>query len=238
MSSFRRAILALLLLVPAPGFSDNLEKPPFPEWRDSTVLKLLTDSPWARPFKARLQWTNPRDQPISYKDVPGADQSPTRKSGSPIGGIGVPKVKLPLDADLLLRWASALPVRQAAALYKQRDSNLPPARINELVGVPAGEYILELRGVPSEIAHSGAESVEMIARQSCRLRTASGRTLKPVSARVKIQGAAMTVYVHFPRSESIEMADREVEFLGDFQIFEVRQRFRLSSMTYLGRLEL
>lgn len=238
MSPSRRAILALLPLLPAPGFAQNLGKPPFPDWRDSTVLKLLTDSPWARPFKVRLQWSDPRDQPISYKDVPGADQSPTRKSGSPIGGIGVPKIKLPLDADLLLRWASALPVRQAAALYKQRDSKLPAAKINELVGVPAADYVLELRGVPSEIAHSGAESVEMIARQSCRLRTASGRTLKPVSARVNIQGSTMTVYVHFPRSEPIETADRDVEFLGDFQIFEVRQRFRLSSMTYLGRLDL
>jgi hypothetical protein len=238
VSPSARATLAILLLPAAHGFAQNLEKPPFPDWRDSTVLKLLTDSPWTRSFKVRLQWSDPRDQPISYKDVPGADQSPTRKSGSPIGGIGVPKIKLPLDADLLLRWASALPVRQAAALYKQRDSKLPPAKINELVGVPAAEYVLELRGVPSEIAHSGAESVEAIARQSCRLRTASGRVLKPVSARVNIQGAAMTVFIHFPRSEPIEMAERDVEFIGDFQIFEVRQRFRLSSMSYLGRLEL
>lgn len=238
MSPSRRAILPTILLLHASGLADNLEKPPFPEWRDSTVLKLLTESPWARPVKVRLQWTNPKDQPISYKDVPGANQSPTRNSGSPIGGIGVPKIKLPLEAELVVRWASALPVRQAAALYKQRDSKLAPSRINELVGAPNDDYVLEIRGVPSEIAHSGAESVEMIARQSCRLRTASGRTLKPVSAHVNIQGAALTVYVHFPRSEPLQPADRDVEFLGDFQIFEVRQRFRLSAMSYLGRLEL
>lgn len=234
----RLAPAALLALLSASAPAQNLSNPPFPGWRDSTVLQVLTDSPWAKSSTVRLRWTKQTNEPISYKDVPGADRSPTRGTGSPIGGIGVPKIKLPIEANVLVRWASALPVRQAAALYKQRDSKLPEARINELVGVPQSDYILELRGIPSEIAHSGAESIELIARESCRLRTAAGRVIKPSSARVNIQGATLTVYVHFPRSEPISPNDREVEFAGDFQVFQVKQRFRLSAMTYLDRLEL
>ena len=237
MSTPRRAVLLAALFFSLLE-AQNLDKPPFPGWRESTVLKLLTDSPWARPVKVSLRWTKREDQPVSYKEVPGADASPTRGSGSPLGGIGVPKIKLPLDAELIVRWASALPVRQAAALYKQRDAGLPPSKINEMVGVPSEDYILEIRGIPSEIAHSGAESVEMIARQSCRLRTASGRTLQPSRARVNIQGSTLTVYIHFPRTQPLTVGDRDVEFSADFQIFEFRQRFRLASMTYLGRIEL
>jgi hypothetical protein len=229
---------ALALLLPLTGLAQNLDKPPFPEWKDSTVLWVLTKSPWVKATEVPLRWTKREEQPISYKDVPGVDRSPDKNYGSPIGGIGVPKLKYPTEADLLLRWASALPVRQAAALYKQRDGKLSESKINELVGAPEGDYILELRGVPSEIAHSGAESVEAIARQSCLLRTSTGRVLRPSGARVNIQGAKLTIYIHFPKTEPLSPADREVEFSGDFQIFQVRERFRLSAMSYLGRLEL
>lgn len=228
----------LLALCPVCAAPQNLSKPAFPEWHDSTVLKLLTDSPWSQRVTVRLQWTRRDEQPITYKDVPGADRSPHKPFGSPIGGIGVPRSKLPTEADLIVRWASALPIRQAVALFKQRDGKLDPSKVNELVGVPSPDYVIEIRGVPAEIAHSGAESIELIARQGCLLTTRGGRTIRPSGARVSIQGATITVLVHFPRIEPIRLAEREVEFSGSFQIFEVRQKFRLAAMTYLGRLDL
>jgi len=230
--------LAAALCCAALGLGQDWSKPAFPEWRDQTVLRLITDSPWAKVSKVKLEWTKRGEQTITYKDVPGADHSPNKPFGSPVGGIGAPRLKYPTQAEILIRWASALPVRQAAALYKQREGKLDATKLNELVGVPSPDYILEVRGVPSEIAHMGAESVEQIARQSTFLRTAAGRVLKPVRAQVTLQGATLTLLVHFPRTEPIRAEERDVEFLGNLQIFEFKERFKLSSMTYLGHLEL
>jgi hypothetical protein len=227
-----------MLRAAGPGCAQDFGKPPFPEWKDSTVLRVLTDSPWSKSVNVRLEWIKREEQPVTYKDVPGADRSPNKGFGSPVGGIGVPRTRLPAEADLLIRWSSALPVRQAAALYRQREGKLSPARLNELIGVPATDYVLEIRGIPAEIAHSGAESIEAIARQSTELRTASGRVIKPSGAKVSMQGTSLTVFVHFPRTAPIGVEERDVEFLGGFQVFEFRMKFKLSPMMYLGRLEL
>jgi hypothetical protein len=231
------------MLVPAVccaalAVAQDWTKPAFPDWRDQTVLRLITDSPWAKVSKVKLEWTKRGEQTITYKDVPGADGSPNKPYGSPIGGIGTPRVKYPTQAEILIRWASALPVRQATAIYKQREGKLDAAKLNELIGVPSPDYVLEVRGVPSEIAHMGAESVEQLARQSTFLRTATGRVIKPVRAQVALQGATLTLLVHFPRTEPIQAEEREVEFLGNLQVFEFKEKFRLSAMTYLGHLEL
>lgn len=230
--------LACLAALTGVAWAEDLERPGFPEWKDGTILRVLTDSAWAKPATVRLRWIKNEEPPVSYKDVPGVDRSPNKGFGSPVGGIGVPRNKLPVDADLLVRWSSALPVRQATALYKQRESKLSAARLNELVGVPGDDYVVEVRNVPAEVAHSGAESVEAIARQGTMLRTAGGRVIRPTGAKVNIQGSSLTVSVHFPRNEALGAADGDVEFQGDFQIFEVRVRFRLAAMKYLGRLQL
>ena len=130
-------MLVVVLACTALALAEDWTKPAFPEWREQTVLRLITDSPWAKVSKVKLEWVKRGEQPITYKDVPGADHSPNKPFGSPVGGIGVPRQKYPTQAELLIRWASALPVRQATALYKQREGKLDPAKLNELVGVPS-----------------------------------------------------------------------------------------------------
>ena len=108
----RLLFIPLSLLVPGTDWKDS----PFPNWSEDSVLRLLTDSPWAKPKSIHFTWTKREDQPISYKDIPGADPNPTIKGGSPVGGIGAPKSKLPDKADIIIRWVSALPERHAKAL--------------------------------------------------------------------------------------------------------------------------
>src|SRR5262245_12158713 len=121
MSCTRRALLA--------GLSGSLlgaadwKNASFPNWSEDTVLRLLVDSPWANSRTVKMTWYGNREanSHITYKDVPGTQPgtpaSSTAPGGSPVGGIGSGKIrnKLPDSADLIFRWASALPVRQAKA---------------------------------------------------------------------------------------------------------------------------
>lgn len=213
---------------------------PFPNWSDSAVLRLLTDSPWANPRTVKFEWRKREDQPpITYKDVPGAD--PTRRTpvGSPVGGIGgKPKETLPDRADVIFRWSSALPVRHAKALYRLRDEKLPPARLNDLIGTPDADYVLEIFGLPVVLAHQGTGSVENVLKQGTYLKTRSGRLLRPVRVEALLKTLDLTVRIHFSRANPIELTDREIEVYGDAQVFEFKEKFKLSAMSYQGRLEL
>jgi hypothetical protein len=182
-------------------------------------------------------WQKKNEQPITPRDIPGADPN-AQKIGGPVPGIGVPRTSLPERATFIVRWASALPIRHAKALYKQRDEKLDAAKLNELIGVAGDDYILEIYGVPAEVAHKGTGSVEMVVKQSAYLRTKSGRTIRPTLVEASLHSLTMTIMVHFPRSSALTLADQEVECYADLQIFDFREKFKLSSMVYQNHLEL
>lgn len=226
----------------AAGLGADWKDQPFPNWNDDAVMRILTDSPWAKPRSVRIEWRKREDRPITYKDVPGADHGNAipNSGGSPVGGIGagVPKSHLPERADLIVRWASALPIRHAKALYRQRDEKLSADRMNELIGVPAPDYVVEIFGVPAVVAHKGTGSVEAVIRDSARLETKTGRRLRPSRVEATVHGLELIILVHFSRSSPIQAIDRELEFYADLQVFDVKERFKLSAMMYQNHLEM
>ncbi|MBL8176485.1 MAG: hypothetical protein JNK48_17550 [Bryobacterales bacterium] len=229
----------MFVLLFAAGAADWRSKA-FPDWDEDTVLRVLTDSPWANARTVKLEWRKREDQPpITYKDVPGADPARRTPVGSPVGGIGG-KVKetLPDRADLIFRWASALPVRHARALYQLRDEKLPVGRLNAMIGVPQENYVLEVFGLPIVMAHQGTGSIEAVFRQGTTLRTKSGRLLRPVKVEAVLGAAELTVRIHFARTNPLTEKDREIEIAGDVQVMEFREKFKLGTMIYQGRLEL
>jgi hypothetical protein len=213
----------------------------FPDWTDERVLEILVDSPWARQHRARIEWVARNSQPVTYREVPGADAnraaSSTVRGGSPVGGIGGPKPKLPSTADLILRWASALPIRQAKALYQARQAKTPE-KAAAMVEAWPGAHVLEVFGVPAIVAHQGDQVVAAKLQDSAWLRTKTGQNVRPSKVDVKVGPLTLTAFLHFPRAGEITEAAREIECYGNVQVFEFREKFKLPAMTYLGRLEL
>lgn len=214
---------------------------PFPEWTPDTVLRLLTDSPWAKGTGADIEWYKREQRQLTYKDIPGADHATVKDNSlGPLGGIGAPKPKLPMKADLLIRFPNALPMRHAKALYRLRDEKLGMDKLNGLIETPASSayYVVEIFGVPSEVAHQGAGTVESLVSRSAYLRTRYGRKYVPAKVEVTIQPTTLKILVYFSNEEPVKVNDDELEFFADMQLLKCRQRFKLSAMTYMGRLEL
>ncbi len=232
----RRAFLAAAAAASAHAAEWDSAK--FPAWNENTVMKLLTDSPWAKPKSVDLIWKGREERQITYKDIPGAQQTKQTPIGSPVGGIGAPKPKLPTKADLILRWASALPMRHARALYIQRSENRPPSDLNALIDSRPPGYVLEIFGLPALVAHKGAGTIEHLLKQSATIVTRSGRVIRPERATVTIQALSLIVNVQFPQSQPLTVADKEIEISADLQIFTFREKFKLGAMMYLGNLEI
>lgn len=209
------------------------------QWNDRKVLQILTDSPWARRRRVRLEWFRREPAPPRAEDMPGATGPNMRRpdGGNPIGGIGVPRTSLPLEADLIVRWVSALPVRQARALYLYRAQTNKLRTLEELLEDEPPDAILEIHGLPAQIAHKGAGSVELVAMQGVRAVLARGRGIAPLKARADLTGLTLNLYVHFDRS-ALAASRGGIEVQVDLQIARFKVRFQVSQMYYSGRLEI
>ncbi|HEU0122130.1 MAG TPA: hypothetical protein VFQ91_16495 [Bryobacteraceae bacterium] len=220
-------------------FGADWNSKPFPDWSPDIALRVLTDSPWAKGLSVNIEWHKREMKPITYKDVPGSNDRVIKDPAlGPLGGIGAPKPKLPTSADLLIRFPNSLPMRHAKALYQLNDEKLPAGKLNSLIDQPRAGYIVEIFGVPSEVAHQGTGTIESLITRSAYLRTRGGRTYRPVRVDVGIQPTTLKILVHFSNEEPLRVSDDEVEFYADLQLFHCKSKFRLKSMVYLGRLEI
>lgn len=246
--------VALLIAVLALGVSSlraaEFKGGPFPNWTDDTVLKLLVDSPWAHARTVKVTWYGKRGEAeaITYKDVPGTrpgmPASSTVQGGSPVGGIGGGKIrnKLPDQADLIFRWATALPVRQAKTLYRARQQQQQqPSKAVEARQVQAG-FVFEIFGLPAVAGHAGVEALSARLAKSTVLRSKNGRiVLRAERAETVVTGEQLAVSIFFPRPEGdpLRVEDQEVTCSGNAgELFSFEERFRLRDMVYLGSLEL
>jgi len=235
--------MAAVALLPAADWKAR----PFPNWNDGSVMRMLVDSPWARVRKVKFSWYGWREdaRQITVRDIPGTNPavtaSSTAPSGSPVGGIGSGKArnKLPVGVDLIFRWSSALPVRQAKALFRARQQGAA-AKATEMVEArPAPGYVLEIFGLPIEAGHAGAEALSSRLQKSAVLRTKAGVVRRAERAQATLSGEALSVSVFFPRGDApLSAADGEIECSGEAELFAFRERFKLRDMTYLGSLEL
>ncbi|MCC6539656.1 MAG: hypothetical protein IT162_19055 [Bryobacterales bacterium] len=220
---------------------------PFPDWDEDTVMRVLVDSPWARVRKVKFSWYGWREEArqITARDIPGTNPavkaSSTAPGGSPVGGIGSGKMrnKLPDGVDLIFRWSSALPVRQAKALYRARRQGKPAQATQMVEARGAPGYVLEIFGLPIEAGHAGAEALSSRLQKSAVLRTKTGVVRRAERAQATLTGEEFSVSIVFPRGDApLTAADGELECSGEAELFAFRERFKLRDMTYLGSIEL
>ena len=236
----RRSLLALLSAAPllAGGF---WEKRRFPNWSENDILRLLTDSPWAKTEHKELDFHKYAPKgPVTWKElgIPGNPQAPTISGGSPVGGIGVPRNKDRVEVNINVRWSSALPVRQAALLHKYGRAEMESEQVRRELEKKEKFYVLDVSGIPSMVAYLGVAEMQSQVYGTARLFVGKKLKIKPESAYVRNLGAKIAVTVRFPKTEPITRKHGEVEFWMKSGPLEVLRSFKPKSMIYHGRLEL
>ena len=210
------------------------------EWSTEQVYSLLTDSPWARQLNVSLALEKPYEGgPPTWKElkIPGSGpNAPEQRVGSPVGGIGAPKPKVPTGAKLLIRWSSALPVRAAMQRYKAGKDNPPnPGKSSE--GTEEF-YLIEILGVPAVAAFTGLQILQDELYRSAGLLTQNGRVIRPESVYATPQGEFLGISIRFPKNQPLTLDDKSVDLTGKTSVFSFRKRFELRSMVLKGKLDL
>jgi hypothetical protein len=217
-------------------------------WNSQDSERILTDSPWAQEVPAifALAADNAAPPPPTI-DVPqGGMPNPHNGAtdGRWDGGVSRVKRNGPPTLNVIVRWDSALPVRQAlerenaAAPYS--DEQLRSHYIITVLGlVPAGRYgkpALQTQSSSSDEVdvRNPEQMLENMMRYS-RLALRDKPALTPDDAR--LDSATGALHLFFKR-EQITKDDKEVLFETRFGSLSISRKFRLKEMMYQGQLEL
>ncbi|MCP5111777.1 MAG: hypothetical protein GY953_13185 [bacterium] len=241
----RRALLAGGVFAPL-GWGASWDKKPYQQWNDDEVRRVLTNSPWASSKEVPLDLDGTLLRGVErWKDVPvpGTRRQPSGVGpdyghGSPVGGIGAGKPKVPTQAALTILWASALPIKQAMVRTKSRGGQMDTQQANQILEKDESDYVVEVYGLPALVAYSGVGVVQAEVFRTAYLSTKTGKVIRAGSVYVPVRGAKLVITMRFPRTEPITEKDGWVEAFAKGGVFEFRQRFPIKAMKYRGKLEL
>ncbi len=247
-----RSLAALALatsIVWAGGFWD---KKPYTEWGRQEIVKILTNSPWAKRYMIELGGSEPAMPDLSgggpggyggaSPQTPGAD--PTGGGGGVgrgapggLGGGGYepgPRRQL----TLIVRWHSALPVKQA--LVKNRldeGAGTPEADLQGFLAPETEHYIVSVSGMPVSLASEAQADPEQFKQQA--LLTPKGKPpIQAQDVQVLSDGEWGEIRLNFPRREAIALDDKQVEVSLKLGRYKVKRTFKLKDMLMNGDLAL
>src|SRR5580658_1036760 len=199
------------------------EKQP-PEWTPDEIAQLLSKSPWAK--DAAISYYGGQNGPLS-NSLPG---SHSRSSGN-ASSRSSPSAMSPAAWKAIIRWQSALPVREALRVAASPDTEK--------------FYILNMVG---DVPSVGATPDEDPSQRAARFETLKQVTklehkgdeilLSRVEVAPKNDMSLAGTLFYFSRGLALRLEDKQATFSTKLGPIDVKCKFTLRDMTYHGSLEL
>lgn len=143
-------------------------------------------------------------------------------------------VALRVGVDLIVRWASALPVRRALALQGFGRDGMDQEKARAMLSEQPGEYVIELANIPYAFVSSALERQ----LRAARLSLPGARSMTPTAVELPTMGTHVTAKMIFPRLKNLNSDAGVAAFSVESGTLRIREEFKLRSMVYEGRLEL
>jgi len=207
---------------------------PYTQWSDADVQKVLNDSPWA---DRMLIETGQRGEL--------ANPNPEAKGKDSVTGM--------LTVPVTVFWQSALPIKQAffgrataTDAQKQLLDRQEPAHILRLQGLPGSA-----RAATQDLDKLKAASVIKIKGKPDLHPSDIQVSMPPPPPQDGAKGGPsgggkggfgggfgnFDLFLVFPKDASIDVDDKEMEFVTKLGQLSIRKKFKLKEMVYNGKLE-
>lgn len=213
---------------------------PYMEWSDKDAGKMMTDSPWAK--SASVSMGGPGGGGGAPPAMPPGGGGGFG-GGGPQGGGGSEfgpgaQGSAPPTFDVVARWQSALPIREAFVRLKfggEADKSPEASKVLEQQERPyeivlSGPMGMFLGGKPGDAAKALSEVSLLSSRRT--------GPIKPVQIEVGKPGKTMDVVFVFPRSMPFTLEDKEVELITKLGASTLKYKFKLKDMVLNGKLEM
>lgn len=235
----------LVLTCPVLRAADFWVDKDFMAWSSREVEKMLTHSPWSHTVTVLAPDLSlaGRVGGLTGGVIGNGGRAGRAAGGGGVAGDGAGNIgggsflASPRRTQLAVRWASALPVRQARARAELRaDATTVLAAALQLLTEDEPFYRVAVVGVSQELAQA-VESLNDLWTATA-LKRRNEAPIEPVDILLAYEGDLLTMEFHFPRTDAITLADQEVEFTTRLGQSGVKNTFKLKDMVFDGRLAL
>jgi hypothetical protein len=209
------------------------------DWDEKDVQKILTDSPWSRPFQIGSAANG--SAPSTITSVGSAAHTETAtvdplRSGNPAGpgsnslppGVG-PEMKFTVS------WRSSHTVREALLREKELSGSLPDQARKDLAA-KYDEYQISISG--ANLRLFGKEGAESLKAHSYLMPKSSKVKISPTKVIVQTRqdGTAVAILFDFPQKTAggeptIALAEKSVEFSAKAGDLPLKVTFDISKMS-------
>jgi hypothetical protein len=234
------AVLAFALCVAFAG--DFWKSKKYSTWSDEETKKLIENSPWARKVPIKYIYTAPK----GGGGMPGGGFGGGMPGGGmPGGGMGggggFGSLNAPppdMTPKAILRWQTALPLKQAIARARYKDLVETSEEAAKTLTREEAQYILGVIGLMGAPTSFDRE----VLKAGATITVGDLPPIKAVDVLTDQQGMSRNLYIAFPKvqegAHKITEADRSVDFLLKTPNIEIKAKFSLKDMLYQGKLEL
>lgn len=206
--------------------ADFWEDQPFTDWSDKDVQKMLTDSPWAQQVRIAIG-------SLSEDALPTAAQPagpPEECGGAQFGGIQRHR--------LSVVWTSALPVKQALVRQAVGLGAPVPAESQQILDQSEPQYAVTIFGIPPSLAVLGSMRDTLMTETTLRRKNQAPIVPEDVRLFQNADDGMIRIIFLFPKTDVIELDDKDVELVTRLVDSEVKKKFKLEDMVFQDQLEL
>jgi hypothetical protein len=227
--------------------ADFWQSKPWTDWSDKDVQKMMTNSPWARPFAV----TTSAPAPPALGGGGGArggggggrggggggDDSapaPISEKGGGGGGGGA----MGGSAEVVARWQSALPMKQAFVRTKYGAKASESDDAKALIAREEPGYLIIVSGSARIFGRVNAEALKKALPDVTVLSSKAKGVLKPSDVQFGMGRGTIDLMFTFPKSAAYSLDDKEVDFSTKVGDLDLKYKFHLKDMMFNGKLEL
>jgi hypothetical protein len=216
---------------------------PYTEWSDKDTAKMMTDSPWAKSVSVSMAGPGGAGGAPPMPPGGGGGFGGPGGPGGPQGGGGSEfgpgaQGSAPPTFDVVARWQSALPIRQASVRLKfgaEANKSAEAGKILEQQDKPyeivlSGPMGMFLGGKPGDAAKALSEVSFLSSRRTGEIKAVQIEVGKP--------GKTMDVVFAFPRSMPFTVEDKEIDLVTKLGTSTLKYKFKLKDMVLNGKLEM
>ena len=235
MSTLALRLIMLLAVVTSVGFTaDFWTARDFLEWNEKEVSKLLTNSPWTRTVLMTMGGGGGGGRGGGG----GGGGGGTRTPGSYGGGYGGPGGGGPgMQRNFIVRWMSALPVKQALVKAQYGEEAGTAEEAQEFINRTETHYVVGVSGFPSRMAQMGQRDPDRLKQESF-LKRKGKENIFPEDFQMRGGEEEAEVFLMFPRTDAITLDDKDVELQLKMGQITIKRKFKLKDMVYNDKLEL
>jgi hypothetical protein len=228
----KKLAVALFLFALCLGAADFWQSTPYTDWNDKELDKVMNNSPWARSISVSM----PGGPPGGADPKPVSESGGRGRGGGGGGGGDIPQA-VGLSVQIVARWQSALPVKEAFVRTKYRAEAAASPEVKETLDREETTYQIVVSGARTAFPGT-SEVLKKTLGEVTFLSSKTKGAMKPADIQIATSPKEIDILFSFPRTTPYTLDDKEVEFSTKAGNNELKYKFRLKDMVFNGKLAL